>query len=272
MVTAAAEEGKDRRRFIAGLLCHRRVVERRAVQPRRRTGFQSRNPERQFTQALGEPYRRSITDPTTGAGAYRISGGTNGGFLTHLTAFFSGLLDGLLKNYRDPNAVNGPLRELKFSRIANKFSSGLTVLAFAFRREHFACASAVLLPFVLLCALMRAEVPWVWVPVPMMGLATVYMAWGSGTKRWSPAGLRRPYLGTGIVLGLYTMIAALSRYGELRGTPGAMRGLTALVWVLAQPAALHTVLAAVCRREAHAWASAVLLPAVPLKRQPDWTT
>ncbi len=62
MVAAAAEKRKHRRRPVAGLFAHRGIVERRAVEPRWRTGLESRDVERHLTQPLGEAYRRRVTD------------------------------------------------------------------------------------------------------------------------------------------------------------------------------------------------------------------
>lgn len=65
-----------------------------------------------------------ITDPSTGTGAYKISGGHNGGrkVWDGVLSGFSGMLDGLLKTYRQPNAMFGPdserLRANQFNAIA----------------------------------------------------------------------------------------------------------------------------------------------------------
>ncbi len=72
-----------------------------------------------------------ISDPQTGAGAYKISGGTNGGELPWNTigAALGAMLDALLKHYRDPNAMFGPLGELEFARFAKAAADALAVLA-----------------------------------------------------------------------------------------------------------------------------------------------
>ncbi len=61
-----ADERKHGYRVVAGLLLHERVVERLAVEPRRRSGFQPGDIERQLTQARRQPVRGLIADSPAG--------------------------------------------------------------------------------------------------------------------------------------------------------------------------------------------------------------
>ena len=71
-----------------------------------------------------------ITDPGTGAGAYKIAGGFNGGGLpwNEIGAGFGAMLDGLLAHYRDPGSIFGPDAEIAFSKFATYMGKGLSVL------------------------------------------------------------------------------------------------------------------------------------------------
>ncbi len=69
-------------------------------------------------------------DPETGAGAYTIEGGSNGGWLTLLSAALAGLVDALITKLRNPNAVNGPLNELTRSYYINLAAKAATILSF----------------------------------------------------------------------------------------------------------------------------------------------
>jgi hypothetical protein len=74
-----------------------------------------------------------ISDPDTGAGAYKISGGFSGGDLpwNDIGAAFGAMLDGLLKHYRDPNSMFGPDSEIlfaKFGAIAGKILALATLV------------------------------------------------------------------------------------------------------------------------------------------------
>jgi len=72
-----------------------------------------------------------ISDPQTGAGAYKISGGTNGGELPWnvIGAALGAMLDALLKHYRSPDSMFGPLGEIAFARFAKAAADALSVLA-----------------------------------------------------------------------------------------------------------------------------------------------
>ncbi len=65
MLGAAAEKREHRPRLVARLLLHDGVVDRAAVEARRRAGLQARDPKRQLAQAFGKRDRRRITNPAT---------------------------------------------------------------------------------------------------------------------------------------------------------------------------------------------------------------
>ena len=66
MVVARSEIGKHRPRLIARLFLHRGKIQRLAVEPGRRAGFQSGNPKRQRPQTFGEANSRGIADAAAG--------------------------------------------------------------------------------------------------------------------------------------------------------------------------------------------------------------
>ena len=59
-------ERHHRNRRITGLLGHHREIHRTPIDPRRRTGFQATDPQRQFAQALCQGNRRRIAGAATG--------------------------------------------------------------------------------------------------------------------------------------------------------------------------------------------------------------
>jgi len=72
-----------------------------------------------------------ILDPDTGAGAYKISGGANGGALLNvLTAGLGGLVDSLVEKLRNPDSFFGPYSEIKRSYYLNLFAKVATLLTF----------------------------------------------------------------------------------------------------------------------------------------------
>jgi len=66
MVASLAEERKHRDRHIARLLAHQIVIQRVAVETRRRAGFQARDTKRHFTQAICQFDRGRISRSTAG--------------------------------------------------------------------------------------------------------------------------------------------------------------------------------------------------------------
>ena len=64
VVLAAAEEGEHGPRLVARLRAHCGVVERAAVEARRRAGLEAPDRERQLAQARGKRVRRRIADAT----------------------------------------------------------------------------------------------------------------------------------------------------------------------------------------------------------------
>lgn len=71
-----------------------------------------------------------ITDPDTGAGAYKIAGGANGGWLSVLAAGLSGLVDALLTKLRDPNSFFGPYAEIRRSYFIGLAAKATALLSF----------------------------------------------------------------------------------------------------------------------------------------------
>jgi hypothetical protein len=73
----------------------------------------------------------TVLDPDTGAGAYKISGGANGGALLNvLTAGLGGLVDSLVEKLRDPNSMFGPYSEIKRSYWLKLAAKAATILTF----------------------------------------------------------------------------------------------------------------------------------------------
>jgi hypothetical protein len=71
-----------------------------------------------------------IEDPDLGVGAYKISGGYDGGGVpwNQVGAGFGAMLDSLLKKYRAPNSMFGPDAERVFAKIGKKFSDIASVV------------------------------------------------------------------------------------------------------------------------------------------------
>ena len=66
-VFAATTEKREHRYWlITGLLGHERIVQGLAIDPRRRTGFQSCHAKRHFAQSICKRVRRWIAGPTAG--------------------------------------------------------------------------------------------------------------------------------------------------------------------------------------------------------------
>jgi hypothetical protein len=130
-----------------------------------------------------------ITDPATGAGAYKISGGANGGALPIFAAALSGLVDSLAEKLRNPNHVNGPLDELNRAYWIKKAAQGATLLTFVigiadiFNNDKLSPAQRVLQITALLVLTIAANVGAAWLgimlfnPVGAVGLA-VFLAIG----------------------------------------------------------------------------------------------
>lgn len=72
-----------------------------------------------------------VLDPQTYSGAYKISGGLNGGGYAVAAGGLSGMVDALTQKLRNPNHVNGPLDELSRSFWLNKLAKATALLAFA---------------------------------------------------------------------------------------------------------------------------------------------
>ena len=72
-----------------------------------------------------------ITDPGTGAGAYKIAGGFNGGGLpwNEIGAGFGAMLDGLLAHYRDPGSIFGPDSQTAFAEFGKVTGGILSVVS-----------------------------------------------------------------------------------------------------------------------------------------------
>lgn len=62
-----------------------------------------------------------IIDPNTNAGAYMISGGSNGAYFSYIGAFFSGLLAGLAEKYQKPGAMFGDLKKIANAKAIKLF-------------------------------------------------------------------------------------------------------------------------------------------------------
>lgn len=71
-----------------------------------------------------------LIDPSTGAGAYLIEGGSNGAWLTLLVAALSGFVDSLSQKLRNPNSMFGPYDEIRRSYYINLAAKVATVLSF----------------------------------------------------------------------------------------------------------------------------------------------
>ncbi|ADX44630.1 transglutaminase domain-containing protein [Paracidovorax avenae ATCC 19860] len=72
----------------------------------------------------------TVIEQGTGAGAYTIEGGSQGGWLALASAALSGLVDSLTQKLRNPNAVNGPLNEISRSYYINAMSKATTAVTF----------------------------------------------------------------------------------------------------------------------------------------------
>ena len=133
VLSAFAEKGKHRQRLVARLLLHLFVVERTAVEPRRRTGFQPRHIERQFAKACRQCIRRCIADAAAGlfcftdqnTAAEERANGKNNRVAQNTSAGFGDNTGNLLT--LDDEIVDGIFEQFEIRLSANDFADSRTV-------------------------------------------------------------------------------------------------------------------------------------------------